>query len=50
METYLRFMNELKLPLGEKKKIFWENGAKLFKLATSDSQLNKGSMWDFLKT
>jgi uncharacterized protein len=50
METYLKFMNELKLPLNEKKKIFWENGAKLFKLSTSDSQLYKGSMWDFLKS
>jgi uncharacterized protein len=49
METYLKFMNELKLPLSEKKKIFWDNAAKLFKLSTSDSQLNKGSMWDFLK-
>lgn len=50
METYLKFMDELKLPMNEKKKIFWENGAKLFKLSSSDSQLNKGSMWDFLKT
>ncbi len=50
METYLKFMDELKLPISEKKKIFWENGAKLFKLSPSDSQLHKGSMWDFLKT
>lgn len=50
METYLKFVNELKLPIEEKKKILWENGAKLFKLSTTDSQLNKGSMWDFLKT
>jgi uncharacterized protein len=50
METYIKFMRELKLPLAEKKKIFWENGAKLFKFSPDDSQLHAGSMWDFLKT
>jgi uncharacterized protein len=40
MESYLQFIEELKIPEKEKKKIMYENSAKLFKLNASDSHLN----------
>lgn len=44
MESYLQFMDELKVPGREKRKVLYENSAKLFKLSASDSALNQGSL------
>ena len=37
MESYLEFIEELKIPDRERRKIMWENAARLFKLSPSDS-------------
>lgn len=37
MESYLQFMEEMHLPERDRRKIMWENAAKLFKLRESDS-------------
>ncbi len=46
MESYLQFMEELKVPQNDKRKMLYDNSAKLFKLNASDSPLNKGSVFD----
>lgn len=37
MESYLEFIEELSIPERERRKIMWENAARLFKLSPSDS-------------
>ena len=37
MESYLEFIEELRLPERERRKIMWENAARLFRLSPSDS-------------
>lgn len=49
MESYLRFMEELKIPAQEKKKIMWENAAQLFKLSKENTNLNGNAMPGWLK-
>jgi hypothetical protein len=49
MESYLRFMEELKIPDRDKQKILWENAARLFRLSVADSPLQKGSLWGSLR-
>jgi hypothetical protein len=44
MDSYLQFMDELKLPNRDKQKILYENSAKLFKLSAKDSPYEKGSL------
>ncbi len=45
MESYLEFMEELKIPDKEKKKIFYENSAKLFKLSVNNVKNSGLSGW-----
>jgi predicted TIM-barrel fold metal-dependent hydrolase len=45
MESYLGFMEELKLPLKDKERLFYENAAKLFKLPVKASPLGLGSLF-----
>jgi predicted TIM-barrel fold metal-dependent hydrolase len=49
MESYLRFMDELKIPEPEKRKIYYENAARLFNLGAASSPWNRGSIFDILK-
>jgi predicted TIM-barrel fold metal-dependent hydrolase len=50
MESYLQFMEELKIPERERRKIMFENAAKLFKLSSADSPLNNNrSILDLLR-
>ncbi len=49
METYLKFMDELKIPGNEKEKIFWENTARIFHISPSVSPLRKGSVMSWLQ-
>lgn len=49
MESYLLFMEELKVPNKDKRKIMYENAASLFRLSPSDSDLNKGSLLSRLR-
>jgi predicted TIM-barrel fold metal-dependent hydrolase len=37
MESYLEFIQELSIPERERRKIMWENAARLFRLSPSDS-------------
>jgi predicted TIM-barrel fold metal-dependent hydrolase len=37
MESYLEFIEELSIPERERRKIMWENAARLFKLSAADS-------------
>jgi len=37
MESYLQFIEELSIPERERRKIMWENAARLFRLSPSDS-------------
>lgn len=46
MESYLQFMQELKIPEEGKRKIYYENSAKLFGLSVADSPYRKGSILD----
>ncbi|HEX9657505.1 MAG TPA: amidohydrolase family protein [Bacteroidota bacterium] len=49
MESYLDFMQELKIPEKDSKKIMYENSAKLFKLSVAESSLNNGSLFSWLR-
>jgi predicted TIM-barrel fold metal-dependent hydrolase len=49
MESYLQFMEELKIPPKDKKKIMYENAAKLFKLPVNGGGYGGGSLLDWLK-
>jgi predicted TIM-barrel fold metal-dependent hydrolase len=49
MDSYLEFMDELKLPNRDKQKILYENSAKLFKLSAKDSPYEKGSLFNHLR-
>lgn len=49
MESYLLFMDELKVPVKEKQKIMYENAARLFKLSAADSVFAKGSLLNRLR-
>jgi predicted TIM-barrel fold metal-dependent hydrolase len=49
MEGYVKFMGELKLPVAERNKIMYQNAARLFRLDTSDSPYEKGSLWGKFK-
>lgn len=44
MESYLGFMDELKLPYKDKQLLFYENAAKLFKIPVKESSLGLGSI------
>jgi predicted TIM-barrel fold metal-dependent hydrolase len=46
MESYIEFMEELKIPEKEKRKIMFENSAELFKLSPLDSPLSNGSIFN----
>ncbi len=46
MESYIEFMDELKIPEKEKRKIMFENSAELFKLSPANSPLNSGSIFN----
>jgi uncharacterized protein len=45
MESYLKFMDELKLPAKDKRLIFFENSAKLFKIPVRDDAAGLGSIF-----
>lgn len=49
MDSYLLFMEELKLPNRDKQKILYDNAAKLFKLSAKDSPYEKGSLLNRLR-
>jgi len=49
MESYLLFMEELKLPERDKRKIMFDNAAEIFHLSAADSTLDKGSFWSRLR-
>ena len=49
MESYIDFIEELKIPEKEKKKIMCDNSADLFKLSMSDSPYNHGSLFSKFK-
>ena len=49
MESYLRFMTDLKLPEHEKRKIIYQNSAKLFKLPIADEGTALGELFGLLK-
>ena len=49
MESYLRFMSELKIPEREKRKIYYENAARLFKLSGASSPWTQDSILNILK-
>ncbi|MGB6031267.1 MAG: amidohydrolase family protein, partial [Bacteroidota bacterium] len=43
MESYLRFMDELKVTPEEKRKILYKNAASLFRIRRSDSMIDRGN-------
>jgi uncharacterized protein len=45
MESYINFMEELKIPEKDKRKILFENSAQLFRLSVFDSPLNHGAIF-----
>ena len=49
MDSYLQFMEELKLPNRDKEKILYGNAVKLFKLSAKDSPYEKGSLLNRLR-
>jgi uncharacterized protein len=49
METYLKFMDEIKIPNDEKKKIYWNNSAEIFGLTPDISPFEKGSVFTWLQ-
>jgi predicted TIM-barrel fold metal-dependent hydrolase len=49
MQSYLQFMDELKIPLKEKRKIMYENAARLFRLPLPQEQPGLGSLLDRLR-
>lgn len=44
MESYIGFMEELKLPFKDKQLLFYENAAELFKIPVTDSTIGLGSL------
>lgn len=44
MESYIGFMEELKLPFNDKQLLFYENAAELFKIPVTDSTIGLGSL------
>ena len=44
MESYLGFMDELKLPYKDKQLLFYENAARLFKIPVKESSFGLGSL------
>jgi len=49
MESYIDFMEELKIPEKDKRKIMFENSANLFRLSPTDSPLTNGSFFNALR-
>jgi hypothetical protein len=49
MESYLEFIEELKIPEKERQKIMFENAARLFKLPITESAFRIGSLLNKLK-
>lgn len=49
MESYLEFIEEIKIPERDKRKIMFENAARLFKLPVNNAGLPWGSLLDMLK-
>jgi hypothetical protein len=49
MESYLQFVEELRIPDKERQKILWENAAKLFKLPVTQPSFGLGSLFGKMK-
>ena len=49
MESYINFMQDLKIPEKDSKKIMYENSVKLFKLSVAESSLHNGSAFSWLR-
>jgi predicted TIM-barrel fold metal-dependent hydrolase len=49
MESYIEFMEELKIPEREKRKIMFENSAELFRLSPADSPWNNNTVFNRLR-
>jgi predicted TIM-barrel fold metal-dependent hydrolase len=49
MESYIAFMEDLKIPEKDRRKIMFENSAELFKLSPAASQFANGSLLDTLR-
>jgi predicted TIM-barrel fold metal-dependent hydrolase len=49
MQSYLEFIDELKIPERDRNKIMWENAARLFKLSIEHSTLPSRSLLHFFK-
>jgi len=49
MESYIEFMEELSIPERDRRKILWENTARLFRLSPQPPSLSIGSIFDMLK-
>lgn len=49
MESYLEFIEELRIPEKDKRKILCENSAALFRLPSVDSALTNGSFFEHLR-
>ncbi|MBM3815147.1 MAG: hypothetical protein FJW20_26325 [Acidimicrobiia bacterium] len=45
MESYLQFIDELKIPDKDKRKMLFDNSAKLYRLSAYDSPWNGGSLF-----
>jgi predicted TIM-barrel fold metal-dependent hydrolase len=48
MESYLEFIDELRIPERERRKIMWENAARLFGISAADSLLSTPSLFSAL--
>jgi predicted TIM-barrel fold metal-dependent hydrolase len=49
MESYIEFMDEMKMPAADRNKIMYENAARLFKLSPSSSPYQADSLLGWLK-
>lgn len=49
MESYIQFMDELKIPERDRKKIMYENALKVYKLSAADSSLNNASLLNLFR-
>ncbi len=49
MESYIEFMEALSIPERDRRKILWENAARLFRLSPQPSSLSICSIFDLLK-
>jgi predicted TIM-barrel fold metal-dependent hydrolase len=49
MESYIEFMEEIKMPPADRNKIMYENAVRLFKLSPVNSPYQSGSLMNWLK-